>query len=163
MRSRRSYQSLTCTAFRRRLGAVVSAWSWSELGMTSLDGMRAQRVSSAGWVSRTARTSWTGGISGKIRVVSAGPASVVSSATTGAIIGDDELRESRAEGSRWINRMCEMLPNPVSDPTNPLADFTLGLHPCDDSTIALDTRPDTSDDGISKTVIPRPVDTSPIR
>jgi hypothetical protein len=59
--------------------------------------------------------------------------------------------------------MGEMLPNPVSDPTNPFADFTLGLHRWDDSTTARDTRPDTSDDGISKAVIPRPIDTSAIR
>lgn len=37
----------------------------------------------------------------------------------------------------------------------PIASFTLGLQSGDDSTIAQATRPDTSDDGFSETVIPR--------
>ena len=60
-----------------------------------------------------------------------------------------------SERSRRENPMGELLPNPVSDTTTPFASFELDLQSGDDSTIAQATRPDTSDDGFSETVIPR--------
>ena len=59
-----------------------------------------------------------------------------------------------SERSRRENPMGELLPNPVSGTTTPVTECTLGLQLGDDSTIARATRPDTSADGSSETVIP---------
>src|SRR6476646_3052887 len=103
-------------------------------------------------MSCTGRESWTGTLSGRTREVSAGPARAISQATTEAVMAMACWGSS--ERSRRENQTGELLPNPVSDTTTPFASFELDLQSGDDSTIAQATRPDTSDDGFSETVIP---------